>query len=233
MRVGVSGILLLSFLFLFPFFVFGAGPLDVVLNEIAWMGTKASANDEWIELYNNTDKNINLEGWILRAKNGLPEIKLKGKIPAKGFYLLERTDDRTIPDVLADQIYKGGLRNSGESLELYDNFGNLVDKVDCGSGWFAGANLTKQTMERKNPKLSGDRTDNWQTSQSPGGTPKTKNSQIKKVKPKNQILLTSKNKTDSKFLFVVVIGFLQAIFFSTMTIILKLKLLGFSDKMGI
>ena len=28
--------------------------LDVVINEIAWMGTVADGNDEWIELYNPT-----------------------------------------------------------------------------------------------------------------------------------------------------------------------------------
>jgi hypothetical protein len=29
-------------------------PLDVVLNEVTWMGTTASSADEWIERYNNT-----------------------------------------------------------------------------------------------------------------------------------------------------------------------------------
>ncbi len=31
-----------------------AGAGDVLINEIAWMGTTASYNDEWIEWYNNS-----------------------------------------------------------------------------------------------------------------------------------------------------------------------------------
>src|SRR5258707_13887588 len=65
---------------------------QVVLNEIAWMGTLASANDEWIELVNNTSSAINLTGWTLTAADGTPSIVLSGGIPAGGYFLLERTD---------------------------------------------------------------------------------------------------------------------------------------------
>ncbi|GAI10215.1 unnamed protein product, partial [marine sediment metagenome] len=40
---------------------------EVVINEISWIGTQADSNHEWIELYNNTAGNINLEGWELKA----------------------------------------------------------------------------------------------------------------------------------------------------------------------
>lgn len=153
-----------------------SNPLDVVINEIAWIGTEISYSDEWIELYNNTDSPINLEGWILKAADGTPEINLAGAIPALGYYLLERTDDTTVPNITADQIYKGALENKGEALELYDNFGNLIDRIDCSSGWFSGDNKTKQTMERINSTLPGSHPGSWETSQTPGGTPKSKNS---------------------------------------------------------
>jgi len=39
-----------------------------------------------------------------------------GFITAHGFYLLERTDDTTVSDIGADQIYTGGLNNNGETL---------------------------------------------------------------------------------------------------------------------
>ena len=92
--------------------------LDVVLNEIAWMGTLTSASDEWIELFNNSGADIDLAGWTLTAADGTPSIVLSGTIPAGGHFLLERTDDSTIPAVPADQIYTGALTNSGEVLEL-------------------------------------------------------------------------------------------------------------------
>ncbi len=137
--------------------LFSLLPLNIVINEVAWMGTVNSANDEWIELRNNTPSLINLNGWTLRAIDGTPKIQLAGMIPADSFYLLERSKD-----------YTGALNNKGEKLELYNNLGEIVDSVDCLSGWLAGDNNTKQTMERKNDGA-------WQTSQNPGGTPKSQN----------------------------------------------------------
>jgi hypothetical protein len=167
-------------IFLFSFYptfsVQSANPSNIVINEIAWMGTEVSYKDEWIELYNNSSSTINLDDWLLKAADGSPEIELSGNILAKGFFLLERTDDDTVSNISADQIYTGSLKNDGEKLELYDNFSNLIDSVDCSTGWFAGDNKTKQTMERKDPQFSGSDSENWISSQNPGGTPKAKNS---------------------------------------------------------
>jgi hypothetical protein len=165
--------------------------LDVVINEIAWMGREASPNDEWIELYNNSSSQITLDGWKLVAEDGTPEISLKGKIPSKGFFLLERTDDETLPNIKADLIYKGSLSNKGEDLKLIDSKGNLIDEVDCSSGWFEGDNKTKRTMERKDALVSGSDPENWQLSKEPGGTPKDKNNVTKRE-------IKTKKKTETK-----------------------------------
>jgi hypothetical protein len=152
-----------------------AEPLGVVINEIAWMGTSLSSSDEWIELYNNTENPVVLDNWQLVSRDGTPKINLTGTIPAFSFYLLERTDDNAVPEITADKTYSGALSNAGESLELLDDSGKPIDKVDCSSGWFSGNNSTKQTMERKTAG-SAEESENWQTSQTPGGTPKIKNS---------------------------------------------------------
>lgn len=169
------------FLFLFlspillflPFFVLAKN--SVVINEINWAGSKNSSGDEWIELYNNTDKDIDLKGWTLKAEDKTPEINLIGTIPAQDYYLLERTDDNSAPNAPADQLYKGSLENSGEDLKLYDETGNLIDEVNCSSGWFAGNNESKLTMEKINPEFSGNEPSSWQASAMPGGTPKFEN----------------------------------------------------------
>lgn len=150
---------------------------DVVVNEIAWMGTNISANDEWIELYNNTSQDIDLSGWILRAFDETPLINLQGIILADNYFLLERTSDDTILDVLADQIYVGALSNMGEYLLLYDNANNLIDSVDNSNGWFVGNNDTKQTMERMSSILDSNSFNNWATSIIETGTPRSQNSQ--------------------------------------------------------
>lgn len=157
------------------FFVYAE---SIVINEIAWMGTKESWADEWIEIYNPTEKTINLSGWILRGEK--INFNLFGDIESNEYFLLERTDDKTLPDIKADFIYKGGLSNEGEKISLIDPSGNIVDEIDCSLGWFRGSNLTKRTMERINIHPSSE-LEGWQTSKLIGGTPKEKNS----VKPKN------------------------------------------------
>ena len=54
----------------------GAAALHVVISEIAWMGTTASDDDEWIELHNNTRSDFDLTGWTLQAADGTPSITL-------------------------------------------------------------------------------------------------------------------------------------------------------------
>lgn len=120
---------------------------SVIISEIAWMGTETSANDEWIELYNNGSSSVSLTGWALQAVDGSPDIPLEGSIPAGGYFLLERSDDDTVPGVSADIIFSGGLGNSGETLILKDSAGATQNSVNASAGWPAGDNTTKETMQ--------------------------------------------------------------------------------------
>jgi len=159
--------LLLLFLLL-PLVAVAEEP-NLVINEIAWMGTAISASDEWLELHNLTDEEVDLSGWRLEAADASPKINLAGTIPADGYFLLERTDDDTVAAITADQIYTGALSNTSEWLKLYDADNNLIDQINATDGWPAGDNTTKQTLERASIIA-------WQNSLEPGGTPKAKNS---------------------------------------------------------
>ena len=135
----------------------------VVINEIAWMGTRANSADEWIELYNNTDEEINLTGWILKADDGTPNIELSGIILSNDFFLLEQGSDNTIKGIPADQIYTGALNNEGEKLELFDPYGNLIDIIDCSEKWFNGDRENRVSMERIDSSQPGSVSDNWES----------------------------------------------------------------------
>jgi len=139
-NLGGKIILVLGFLLCSGFFVANKCSADasVIINEVAWMGTTASANSEWIELRNLSSANIDLTGWTLSAADGSPKINLKGKITANGYFLLERTSDDSVPGVAADQIYSGALGNGGENLSLKDANGNLADQIDASGGWPGG-----------------------------------------------------------------------------------------------
>jgi len=184
----------------------------VVINEIAWMGTESSYNDEWIELYNPNESPVNLDNWTIRTNDETLRIKLLGVIGAKSYFLLERTDDSTIPEIIADIIYKGGLSNQGKRLSLLDNSGRIIDDIDCSLGWFAGNNENKKTMERigsysADPgQLLGSDPNNWKTSQNPGGTAKSENSPNENIVPKKGLNISDKNHKGSKFVPVLAIG---------------------------
>ena len=164
-------------------------PGDVVINEVAWGGTAASSADEWIELYNVTAAPITLTGWSLAAPDGSPSIALCGVIPAQAYFLLERTDDDTVSDVPADQIYTGGLVNDGETLLLTDPLGACIDTANAdGDGWPAGSGSPNyDSMERVDP-IAPDTVENWASNDhvtrngcdadgAPiNGTPRTRNS---------------------------------------------------------
>jgi hypothetical protein len=120
----------------------------ILINEIAWAGTPASANDEWIELWNPGSAPIHLDGWVLTDGNDI-RINLTGIVSADGYALLERTDDETISDVAADAVYTGALSNSGERLQLTDPSGHEVNVVDPGgAAWPAGDDQERASMER-------------------------------------------------------------------------------------
>lgn len=133
-------------------------PQAVLINEIAWAGTIASANDEWIELHNPGPDPIDLTGWRL-SDEGDVDVALVGSIPAFSYFLLERTDETTVSDLAADKLYTGSLRNSGERLELIGPAGEIVDTANSsGGGWPAGHADSRASMERRG---GSDLPGNW------------------------------------------------------------------------
>jgi hypothetical protein len=134
--------------------------MAVMINEIAWPGTADSSSDEWMELLNPGPSSIDLRGWQLTDGDDV-RVNLQGSIPGYGLYLLERTDDTTVLDLAADQIYTGALSNSGESLELVDPSGRVIDTANVdGGGWPAGSVTSHASMER----LAGeDGPGSWRT----------------------------------------------------------------------
>ncbi|MCP6719283.1 MAG: lamin tail domain-containing protein [Patescibacteria group bacterium] len=197
-----AGLVLLFICIVLPLKVIGSS--EVVINEISWMGTKADSSDEWIELYNNVNWSISLEGWGLYEAGGETLIEpLSGVIGAKSYYLIERTNDTAVSDIPADQEPSGwggyGLKNSGEYLQLLDQNSVIIDEVNASSRWFAGkASPDYRTMERKDSQKSGSDPNNWATNNGSivngydakgnliEGTPKSKNSTILTIQPEQK-----------------------------------------------
>jgi phosphatidylserine/phosphatidylglycerophosphate/cardiolipin synthase-like enzyme len=149
--------------FIFTTTLYAANPGDVVITEVAWMGTTANTADEWIELYNTTGSSISLTSWTLNAADGTPSVTLSGSIGAYGYYLLERTDDNSVPGVAADKIYTGAMTDTGEQLVLRDGSSNVIDTANQNGSWFAGTTTGRATMSRNDPNASGTLSTSWHT----------------------------------------------------------------------
>ena len=140
---------------------------SIIINEIAWGGTAAGPEDEWLELYNPSNAAINITGWTLKSAS--LNITLSGSIAAGGYFLLERGDDFNVSDVPADQIYpvtttlSNLLSDAGEILELRTGSGYFIDTANKDGGtWPQGSKSSPfGTMERQGISTETDKT--WMT----------------------------------------------------------------------
>jgi hypothetical protein len=128
-------------------------PGEIIISEVAWAGTEASADDEWIELYNSRSTPLNITGWRLVTDSGSTDVILSGTIPANGTFLLERAHDLTVSPT-ANQIYFGTLADTGEVLRLRKPSGTVMDTANVdGGAWPAGGGTNLASMERIGPGL--------------------------------------------------------------------------------
>lgn len=104
---------------------------NVVINEIVTLNNSIIVDDfgehsDWIELYNKSDFNINLDSWYLSddESNTLKWEFPDTSITAHGFVLIFCSGRDTLSDFLHTNFK---LKVSGEPLILSDQNGNLMD----------------------------------------------------------------------------------------------------------
>jgi hypothetical protein len=146
-------------------------PGDVVINEVMWSGSTVSSQDEWLELKNMTDKDVDLSGWSITnlGTNTQPVITLPAGtvVKASGYFVIANFAESNAssallhaPDYVVNQI---ALANAGEQLTLKDNAAQTIDQTPVPAGnWTAGINGTnKRSMERNNIPGDGTSNSNW------------------------------------------------------------------------
>ncbi|PIR86783.1 MAG: hypothetical protein COU11_03705 [Candidatus Harrisonbacteria bacterium CG10_big_fil_rev_8_21_14_0_10_49_15] len=119
----------------------------VIFNEVAWMGSSASANYEWFEIANRSGASVALAGWQVQDVGGQIKIEFPAvSLPAGAFLLLERSEE-AVPELEASLLYSGALSNSGEELRLFTPTCQIADAAG-GEQWPAGENSSRKSMER-------------------------------------------------------------------------------------
>ena len=159
-----------------------ASPGSIVFSEIMWPGSTASSADEWIELYNRSDAEIDLTGWtITRVTPDEEQVMLQfeqGKIGPQAVFLIANYGSENSRSRLAIEphLVDAGvsLPNSKLQLRLYDRppdqDGTLVDVADDGAGApLAGDTKLKCAMVRIDFEQDGTLPTSWATAREASG----------------------------------------------------------------
>ena len=160
----------------------------VIINELAWAGSSSSSQDEWIELKNTTEEDIDLTNWQITkdtsedSSNETLMIEIEenldnpeaNTIPAGGYFLIANNGPEhdfggemlSVLNVEPNYIDSSiTLSNSNLLIKLYngswDEEGELIDSAGDGSLPLAGSNSAKTSMERNVEYNFGRLVDSW------------------------------------------------------------------------
>lgn len=106
--------------------------LSVVINEVAWAGS-ASSSEQWIELYNNTDSDVDLSSWSIHSTSSAINIPLSGIIKSRDYFLIENVSSSS-PDILPiSDIAPDTTVSLGQALNLDGEYLMLAYKSSTTS----------------------------------------------------------------------------------------------------
>lgn len=136
---------------------------DLVINEI--MYAPVAGEPEWVELFNRSDKSINLKRWKI-SDNITPVIISNSDVivPAKAYFVLSKDSTILSHYVISSPIITlslPALNNSDDAVVLKDSLNLLIDSLYYFSSW-GGSN--GRSLERIEVSESSTSQSNWKTS---------------------------------------------------------------------
>jgi hypothetical protein len=166
----------------FPFSYYKPQTYDVVFNEIMADPNPVVGLPDWeyLELFNRTGQNISLKDWVLTIGTS-EKIFSDVIIPPNGYLILGNEEAASELGVYG--LFYGfssfTLTNSGQSLILMDNEGNLISSVTYSIDWLDDPAKEDGgwSLEQINPENICSGSANWEASiNGQGGTPGAINS---------------------------------------------------------
>ena len=161
---------------------------DVIINELMADPDPPVAlpNKEFVELFNTSNKIIDLSGWKFTDGSATVTLNSFLLLPQQ-FVLLTSTANVNLFSPYGNVLGVGtlpSLNNSGDELALLDANDNLISQVKYADSWYKDA-LKKNggwTLERIDPYIMCDDSANWRASNDPrGGTPNEPNSVLGQI----------------------------------------------------
>jgi len=138
---------------------------DVVINEI--MYAPLSGEPEWIELFNRSEKAINIKKWKI-SDNATPVVITQNDvfIPPKSYLVLSRDSTLLLHYAVGSPIVTLPLpafNNTDDAVVVKDSLGFLLDSVYYFSSWGGSSGKSLERIDANSSSLSSG---NWQTSNS-------------------------------------------------------------------
>ena len=155
----------------------------VVINEINYNSNAAFDTEDWIEIYNNSDVDISLDGWKIKdSKDDNIYYFGQDAVLYQDSYLVVCCDTSDFKGLFDDvNNYVGNIDfkfgNEGDAVRLLDDNNALVDIVIYGNlhPWPVAAAGKGPTLELINPDYDNEQAENWEASKD-FGTPGRLNS---------------------------------------------------------
>lgn len=133
---------------------------DLVINEI--MYTPLSPEPEWIEIFNVSDKVINLKSYKLADRNDTVKIVSGSILLQPKEYFIAAKDSSIISYYEIESPFCvakfPSLNNSGDRIILLDSLNRTIDSLEYASSW---GGLNGKSLERKDALQSSCEQSNW------------------------------------------------------------------------
>jgi len=151
------------------------GVVNLVINEI--MYNSPGADEEWIELYNNTDQIIDLENYNIcdnDASHTHIVIPAGYSVDPYGYFTISISTDGAFPFTPDyDGTGNFGLNNGGDGVRVWNGDNLLVDVVnyDDSSPWPTEPDGDGPSLSLIDPDTDNVLAESWAASLQDGGTP--------------------------------------------------------------
>jgi hypothetical protein len=132
---------------------------------------------EYVELYNRTSEAISLDGWRLSDPGSSATLTAFTLQP--GQYLALASKSTGVDDANTMIVHLPSLNNSGDSLQLTDPSGTVIDAVNYTDDWYGDSRRAGGgwSLELIDPANTCEAAGNWSVSDdAKGGTPGLQNS---------------------------------------------------------
>ena len=151
----------------------------VTFNEVMYHPATNEPAMEWVELYNQMSYDMDLSSW--RLDDGIDFTFPEGTLIRGRSYLVVASDPAALQaatgltGVLGP--FTSRLSNAGETIELKNNNGRLMDRLSYGTefDWPVGPDGAGPSLAKVNPTASSGDVTGWSASLQVGGSPGGRN----------------------------------------------------------